>query len=179
MFEQIRMGNDQPGALLLCEFDWEIMYDEADASKVTRETIIDTRQKDLEDSLRTRRTKFMISIKIRKCEPRKEFIAFGPDADLKAALLRRLKDVAFEEEEWIDAKLEVGNFPPEDEHGVEEKALGLMRWALRLSFNQSPIPPLEKWNEEFHPMVESMHWERLTNWYSRKLRGSDGWNFTG
>src|ERR1041384_1738231 len=93
---QLKLCNNQPGALLVCEFDWEI--DTYDARKAKAETIIDTRQKDLEDSLSTRQAaKFNISVKFRNRIPRKEFGDFGK-LDLKAPLMRRLKEAAFEEQ---------------------------------------------------------------------------------
>jgi hypothetical protein len=176
---QLKLFNDQPGSLLVCEFDWEI--DNYDAQKAKAETIINTYQKDLEDSLRTRQVaKFNLTIKLRNCEPREEFGDFGT-LDLKASLLRRLKETAFEEEEDLLVDLEVGNFPPDyDTNSPNSDAFGQTRWGLRLSFRyKSPIPALDKWHEDYHNMVESQFWESETNWFSRKLRGrsTDGWTF--
>ncbi|PVI02937.1 hypothetical protein DM02DRAFT_653084 [Periconia macrospinosa] len=169
----MRFVNDQqPGALLICEFDWEIYGGEGEAT-------IDTRQKDLEDSLRTHGRDFVISMKIRKCAPRENWDVVLPNLPHKELLIRRLKEVTFEEEEYLGARLEVGNFPPEFDSNMDGKSLGLTRWGLRLKFDKSPVPSLDKWNKEYENMAESQHWEKQTNWFSRKLRGSGGWNFTG
>lgn len=172
---QMRFFNDQPGALLICEFDYEIIGSPPD---VTAETVIHTRQKDLEDSLRTHGINFYMSMKIRKCDPRPEFGVSDLDLPHKELLVRRLKEIAFQEEEYIQVRLEVGNFPPEHDYGVQSE-LGLTRWSLRLKFQKSPVPSLEKWNEAYQNMAESQHWEADVNWFSRKLRGSNGWTFTG
>jgi hypothetical protein len=147
------------------------------------ETVIDTRQRDLEDSLHTRQlAKFNLVIKLRNCQPREEFGDFRT-LDLKASLLRRLKETAFEEEEYLLVDLELGNFPPDcDTNSPNSDAFGRTRWGLRLSFrDKSPIPALDKWQEKYHNMVESQYWESETNWFSRKLRdrSNDGWTFTG
>ncbi|KAF2702767.1 hypothetical protein K504DRAFT_539451 [Pleomassaria siparia CBS 279.74] len=171
--------NDQPGELLICEFDWEI--DSESPQNAKAETIVDTHQKDLEDSLRLRQVaKFYINIKLRHCEPRKQF-GFSGRFSIKDSLSRRLKKTAFEQEEYIWVYLEVGNFPPaHDTNPVNGDEFGQTRWGLRLSFPRgSPIPSLDKWNEAYHLMVQSQYWEGQTNWFSRKLHGRsiDGWKF--
>lgn len=175
----LQMGffSDGPGYLLICEFDWEILSEPPDA---TADTIIDTRQKDLEDSLRTRWVEFFISIKIRKCAPREEFGVSDINVPHKELLIERLKEVAFEEEEYINVKLEVGNFPPQYDHSYDAEKKGLTRWGLRLVFQKSPVPSLDKWNEGYLNMAESQHFEAEVNWFSRYLRTpSDGWKFSG
>ncbi|KAF3766685.1 hypothetical protein M406DRAFT_355329 [Cryphonectria parasitica EP155] len=165
----LKLLSDGPGTLLVCEFDWE--FNEDYNGPGTAEKKVDTRQEDLEDSLRTRQiAEFAIDIKFRNSQPREEF-GFG-SIDIEAANSRRLKETAYEQETFF-VRLEVGNFPAQhDTNPPDSEAYGKTRWAQRLSFqNKSPIPPRDRWRDSFQGMLEAMNWEIETNWFSHKLRG--------
>lgn len=166
---QLQLLNDQPGTLLVCEFDWAFnTYNPRDA---TADAVVNVQYKSLEDSLRTRRVAhFSLEMKIRRSKPRAEFANFGYQ-DLEGALARRLTDEAFEEEEYFAVDLKAGNFAPDhDTNDPKSAAFGRTRWGLRLSFrNKSPVPSLSKWKQEFHGMVEAQNWEACTKWYSQRL----------
>lgn len=172
--KQFKLFNDMPGSLLICEFDWEFNPD-------PELGVIDTHQTNLEDSLKTRRlASFDIDITIRNRQPREEFGVPGT-VDVKEELSRRLKKSAFEEEEILMLRLDLGNFAPLNEHyDPNGNDFGKTRYALRLSFtNKSPIPSRDKWNDYYQPMLEGMNWEKETTWFNRKLRdpSSNEWAF--
>ncbi|KAG8169548.1 hypothetical protein KVR01_000293 [Diaporthe batatas] len=162
----LKFSNDQPGALLACEFSWEF------GEPTTSQMLVDTRQKDLEDSLRTRQLgRFRIDVTLRDCQPREEF-GCSKEMDIKEAISRRLKETAFEEESFF-VRLEVGNFSPDSDTSLPgSEQYGRTRWALRLAFDRSPAPSREKWHDGFQGMLEAMNLESETNWFSRKLDGS-------
>lgn len=146
-YPQLKLSNDQPGALLAYEFAWE--FNENFDGPWRAEMIVETRQKDLEDSLRTRQVAvFTIGIKIRNCQPWEEF-GVG-SFDVKEALSRRMKETAFEQETFF-VRLEVGNFPPQhDTNHSDSEAYGKTSWGLRSSFqNKSPSPPRDRWHDSF------------------------------
>lgn len=159
---KLKLLNDQPGALLVCEFGWALhTYNERHTKA---DTIIDTQYKGLENSLRTRQVaSFSLELKLRKTKSRKEFGNFD-NLDVEESLVRRLKEEAFEEEEYFDVILEAGNFAPDhDTNHPESDEYGLNRWVLRLSFYpRSPIPSIDKWQENYHGMVEAQNWQGRT-----------------